>query len=473
MTSQDRARVCAKASYLSSLFQEKGISIDLEDILDKTEYVGSLDEVVDGVIRIYLDKFSSSEISELERISKADFLEGLDEPSFSDTDNSSLDLEEVCGRKDISFSYDNKNGSSFSMEVDARHQAEVDSLIALFANTGVNVKFELNSDHSFQLVVYNTNRLISEDSMVKMIASSLHNARNDVDYLDGLSNDIQNQQVDFMIEHPEVYDSYTHQKEKKNSFSEQGQVLTEAIDAVDNGLVVAADTFGNQTLIDNETGDVITDSYDNQEIEDLASLAGEEVSIQNIGEEASNVASDIISEDTDEVVDENVESDAMDFGYVSSEDALDVIDTYRQTLVDQGISGADIVLTADSGSVSIDVGKEGSGFQPIHMHCNSDECEELKDSLIASMDSDSMNKINEDNDYQFSSSDGSTLTIHSQIMQEANIVQFQQAPTYSQGNVKVYQKTSNMSEAAFTTSFLLLFLVVASLIFSLLTLLFL
>ena len=427
MTSQDRAMVCAKASYLSSLFQEKGISIDLEDILDKIEYAGSLDTVVDGVIRIYLDKFTSSEISEIERISKGDFLEPSEEAFISDTDKSSLDLEEVCGRKDISFSYDNKDGS-FSMEVDARHQAEVDSLIALFADTGVNVKFELNSDHSFQLVVYNTNRLISEDSMMKMIATSIHNARNDIDYLDGLSNDIQNQQVDFMIEHPEVYDSYTHQKEK---------------------------------------------SYDNQEIEDLASLAGEEVSIQNIGEEASDVASDIISEDTNEVVDEKVDSDAVDFGYVSPEDALDVINTYRQNLVDQGISGADIVLTADSGSVSIDVGKEGSGFQPIHMHCNSDECEELKNSLIASMDSDSMNKINDDNDYQFTSSDGSTLTVHSQVMQEANIVQFQQAPTYSQGNVKVYQKTSNMSEAAFSTSFLLLFLVVVSLIFSLLTLLFL
>lgn len=472
MTSQDRAMVCAKASYLSSLFQEKGISIDLEDILDKIEYAGSLDTVVDGVIRIYLDKFTSSEISEIERISKGDFLEPSEEAFISDTDKSSLDLEEVCGRKDISFSYDNKDGS-FSMEVDARHQAEVDSLIALFADTGVNVKFELNSDHSFQLVVYNTNRLISEDSMMKMIATSIHNARNDIDYLDGLSNDIQNQQVDFMIEHPEVYDSYTHQKEKKHSFSEQGQVLTEAIDAVDNGLVVATDSFGNQTLIDNETGDVITDSYDNQEIEDLASLAGEEVSIQNIGEEASDVASDIISEDTNEVVDEKVDSDAVDFGYVSPEDALDVINTYRQNLVDQGISGADIVLTVDSGSVSIDVGKEGSGFQPIHMHCNSDECEELKNSLIASMDSDSMNKINDDNDYQFTSSDGSTLTVHSQVMQEANIVQFQQAPTYSQGNVKVYQKTSNMSEAAFSTSFLLLFLVVVSLIFSLLTLLFL
>ena len=472
MTSQDRAMVCAKASYLSSLFQEKGISIDLEDILDKIEYAGSLDTVVDGVIRIYLDKFTSSEISEIERISKGDFLEPSEEAFISDTDKSSLDLEEVCGRKDISFSYDNKD-ESFSMEVDARHQAEVDSLIALFANTGVNVKFELNSDHSFQLVVYNTNRLISEDSMMKMIATSIHNARNDIDYLDGLSNDIQNQQVDFMIEHPEVYDSYTHQKEKKHSFSEQGQVLTEAIDAVDNGLVVATDSSGNQTLIDNETGDVITDSYDNQEIEDLASLAGEEVSIQNIGEEASDVASDIISEDTNEVVDVKVDSDAVDFGYVSPEDALDVINTYRQNLVDQGISGADIVLTADSGSVSIDVGKEGSGFQPIHMHCNSDECEELKNSLIASMDSDSMNKINDDNDYQFTSSDGSTLTVHSQVMQEANIVQFQQAPTYSQGNVKVYQKTSNMSEAAFSTSFLLLFLVVVSLIFSLLTLLFL
>lgn len=472
MTSQDRAMVCAKASYLSSLFQEKGISIDLEDILDKIEYAGSLDTVVDGVIRIYLDKFTSSEISEIERISKGDFLEPSEEAFISDTDKSSLDLEEVCGRKDISFSYDNKDGS-FSMEVDARHQAEVDSLIALFADTGVNVKFELNSDHSFQLVVYNTNRLISEDSMMKMIATSIHNARNDIDYLDGLSNDIQNQQVDFMIEHPEVYDSYTHQKEKKHSFSEQGQVLTEAIDAVDNGLVVATDSFGNQTLIDNETGDVITDSYDNQEIEDLASLAGEEVSIQNIGEEASDVASDIISEDTNEVVDVKVDSDAVDFGYVSPEDALDVINTYRQNLVDQGISGADIVLTADSGSVSIDVGKEGSGFQPIHMHCNSDECEELKNSLIASMDSDSMNKINDGNDYQFTSSDGSTLTVHPPVMQEANIVQFQQEPTYSQGNVKVYQKNSNMSEAAFSTSFLLLFLVVVSLIFSLLTLLFL
>ena len=80
-----------------------------------------------------------------------------------------------------------------------------------------------------------------------------------------------------------------------------------------------------------------------------------------------------------------------------------------------------------------------------------------------------MHKINEDNDYQFSSFDGSTLTVQSQIMQETNIVQFEQTPTYSAENVKVYQK----SNAAFTTSFLLLFLVVISLAFSFLILLFL
>lgn len=466
MTSRERANLCAKVSYLSYLFEKKDISIPLEDIIEKTERSDRLDLVVDEVIRMYLDVLSSSEIEELERISHTDFLESNQENFSKSTDNNDvLGLDAICSNKDITASYDN---STFIMEVDARHQAEIDSLLATFSNTGIDVKFELNSDHTFQLAIHNTNQLVPEESMVEMIENALRNARSDVDYLDGLSDDRQKAQVDFMVEHPEVHSSYIYQKEKKNSFSENGQVLTEAIDA-DHGVVVAGDSFGDATLIDNETGDIITNSYDDEEIEDLASLSGNEVSIQNIGEEASNVTSDIVSSDNNEKNDVDNYSNGIQLGYVSSEDAFDIIATYRQSLVDQGISGADIILRQDGESVSIVVGKEESDVQPIHMRCNSSESEELKNSLIASMDSDSMHKINEDNDYQFSSFDGSTLTVQSQIMQETNIVQFEQTPTYSAENVKVYQK----SNAAFTTSFLLLFLVVISLAFSFLILLFL
>ena len=38
MTSRERANLCAKASYMSYLFHEKNIPINLEEVIRKTEY---------------------------------------------------------------------------------------------------------------------------------------------------------------------------------------------------------------------------------------------------------------------------------------------------------------------------------------------------------------------------------------------------------------------------------------------------
>lgn len=55
------------------------------------------------------------------------------------------------------------------MEVDASHQAEIDSLLATFSNTGVDIQFQLNSDHSFQLMIHNTNGILPSNELVAML----------------------------------------------------------------------------------------------------------------------------------------------------------------------------------------------------------------------------------------------------------------------------------------------------------------
>ena len=53
MTSRERANLCAKASYMSYLFQEKNIPINLEEVIRKTEYPERLDLVINEVLKIY------------------------------------------------------------------------------------------------------------------------------------------------------------------------------------------------------------------------------------------------------------------------------------------------------------------------------------------------------------------------------------------------------------------------------------
>lgn len=103
------------------------------------------------------------------------------------------------------------------------------------------------------------------------------------------------------------------------------------------------------------------------------------------------------------------------------------------------------------------------------MYCDKDEFEEEKNSLIVSMDQE--NQATEDNNfYYLSSSDGSTLTISSSLMTNENRLQATQG---SKTNAAVYQKTMDVDQAAFSTPFLLLCLMVLSMAISLLMLLFL
>ena len=53
MTSKERANLCAKATYMSYLFHEKNIPINLEEIIYKTEYPERLDLVINEILKIY------------------------------------------------------------------------------------------------------------------------------------------------------------------------------------------------------------------------------------------------------------------------------------------------------------------------------------------------------------------------------------------------------------------------------------
>lgn len=148
MTSRERANLCAKASYMSYLFHEKNIPINLEEVIRKTEYPERLDLVINEVLRIYNDKFTTKELAQIEELNELDFVDDYSIDGYEMKPNSQ-ELDEICSKKDISYSFDTKNKGDFVMEVDASHQAEIDSLLATFSNTGVDIQFQLNSDHSF------------------------------------------------------------------------------------------------------------------------------------------------------------------------------------------------------------------------------------------------------------------------------------------------------------------------------------
>lgn len=65
-------------------------------------------------------------------------------------------------------------------------------MLATFSNTGVDIQFQLNSDHSFQLMIHNTNGILPSNELIAMLEKSLVSARSDVDYLDGMSDEVQN-----------------------------------------------------------------------------------------------------------------------------------------------------------------------------------------------------------------------------------------------------------------------------------------
>ena len=434
MTSRERANLCAKASYMSYLFHEKNIPINLEDVIRKTEYPERLDLVINEVLKIYNDKFTTKELAQIEELNSLDFVDDYSIDGYEMKPNSQ-ELDEICSEKDISYSFDTKNKGDFVMEVDASHQAEIDSLLATFSNTGVDIQFQLNSDHSFQLMIHNTNGILPSNELIAMLEKSLVSARSDVDYLDGMSDEVQNSQVSFMVEHPEVHESYIYGKERQASFSENGQILTEAIDASDDHSILTTNPFGEHVLIN--------DSPLHDEVRDISLLAGV---VHN--------------------------RPMKHLGVVACEDAMDVIDTYRNMANEQGALGVDVSVVDDKEgpNLSIVVEKKNNPYvEPIQMYCDKDEFEEEKNSLIVSMDQE--NQATEDNNfYYLSSSDGSTLTISSSLMTNENRLQATQG---SKTNAAVYQKTMDVDQAAFSTPFLLLCLMVLSMAISLLMLLFL
>lgn len=442
MTSKERINLCAKVSYMSYLFHEKDIPINLEDVIRKTEYPERLDLVINEVLRIYNDKFTTKELAQIEELNELDFVDDYFIDGYEMKPNSQ-ELDEICNKKDISYTFDSKNKGDFVMEVDASHQAEIDSLLATFSNTGVDIQFQLNSDHSFQLMIHNTNGILPSNELIAMLEKSLVSARSDVDYLDGMSDEVQNSQVSFMVEHPEVHESYIYGKERQTSFSENGQILTNAIEASDDHSILTTNPFGDYVLINESTGDKIIDSPLHDEVRDVSLLAG--------------------------VVHDRP---MKNLGVVACDDAMDVIDTYRQIANDAGASGIDIsvVDNKDEERLSVVVEKKNnSSIEPIQMYCDKDEFEESKDSLVASMDQNDK-AMNDNSFYHLSSSDGSTLTISSSLMTNENVLQATQG---SRVNTVVYQKTVDVNRAAFSTPFLLFFLMALSMVISLLMLLFL
>lgn len=425
---------------MSALFRDKSISIPLEEIIEKTEYPERLDLVIDEVLNIYQDKFSDSELKQIKQVEESDLASSFEVENQTDTISSSLD--DICSQKEIHYSFDAKNMGDFVMEVDASHQAEVDCLLSRFSNTGVSIGFHLNTDRSFQLEVHNTNGVLPEEELVSMLEESLVTARSDVDYLETMPKEIKNSQVSFMASHPEVFDSYVYGRKKQNSFSENAQTITNAISSNDDHTIISTNPFGESVLINENTGDAIVSSVDAEEVRNVSLL--------------SNVVHD---------------RDAGVLGVVSGDEAIDAIETYRLLASEASVGGVDISVFSNNEDDKISIlieKKNNPEVQPIQMYCDKEEFEKSKGELIVTMDQD-RETMQDESGYHLFSSDGSTLTISSNLIKQEDLVEHK----LDKSNVLVFQKRLEDNREAFSTPFLLLFLVVVSMAISFLLLLFL
>ena len=465
MTENIRAQVYAKLTMIAYELKEAGVQMPdyshIDSLEDVENYIQEL--ILSGELEDYtidaLEEIQDIEVKVDNPESVIDSTmipdaESIDEYKENEPTLDGLNfLSQVCEHEKIQYSAVESNDSEYgidtvSIRVEAQNQAAVDALIANFSGSTCEMQFSYNSFGGFDLNIYNRDNAYQTQELFSEIARVISTARDDVDYLSGLPEEVQNSQLSFMVNHPDIIDSYTHMEVLEESKNDNAQEIEGTI-AASSGVAVT----NEGEVYDLQNQEKIADDSLNTDY--LANLAGQEIS--PTGMEFASLASDTLSASAVEKA--RRISSQTEAKPVPASEVAGIVNMYRFDANSRN-SGLDIVIQDDVNNptrVKITM-KDQDGFrQPVTLSCDKAEFSQAKDEMIKSMDKSSMSSNKNDDgtvNYQLSSgdmNDPTTITVLS--APETEVAEIQDSLEMQNVAVKVYtneQTSYSGSEAAFS-----------------------
>lgn len=481
MTENIRTQVYAKLTMIA--YELKAAGVEMPDY----SHIDSLEDVADYIQELIASgELEDYTIDALEEIQDADVkvdnpedvidsevipnAEDIDKYTENEQFSNGLDLlSQVCEHEKIQYNAVESSNSEYgvdmvSIRVEAQNQAAVDALIANFTGSTCEMQFSYNSSGGFDLNIYNRDNAYQSQELFSEIANVISNARDDIDYLNGLPEEVQNSQLSFMVNHPDIIDSYTHMEVLEESKNDTAQEIEETISATSG--VAITDEGEVYDLKSQEK--IADDSFNNDYLANL------------VGQENSPTGMEFVTPSVDTLSHTAVEkahkiSSETEAKSVPASEVAGIVNMYRFDANTRG-SGLDIVIQDDVNNptrVKITM-KDQDGFrQAITLSCDKAEFSQSKDEMLKSMNQSSISSNHNDDgtvNYQMTSgdmNDSTTITVLS--VPETEVAEIQDSLAMQNVAVKVYtneQTNYSNSEAAFSNFNLLImaFVVVSLLI---------
>ena len=488
MTENVRAQVYAKLTMIARELKEAGVEMPdysgVDSLEDVEEYIRELissgeleDYTIDALEEIQdtdvaIDQ--PEEVVDPEMIPEA---EGVEEYVQEEQSLDGLtSLSHVCDREKIQYSAVHAAESeygvdTFSIRVEAQNQAAVDALIANFSGGTCEMQFSYNSSGGFDLNIYNRNNGYEAEELFTEIADVIATARDDVDYLEGLPEDVQTDQIEFVVEHPEVIDSYYTSESLTEVYNDNAEMINDLTDASDNsGVAVeenAIDSDGisdTNVITDIETGEVIAEEKSDEAADLKASLAGANAGMVAASTVVAAVATTAIL--TAEVVNEAVQTVSNSVKtQVPAMEVAGIVNMFRASANENG-TGLDIVIQDDPNNpeqVNVTMKEQGEENKPaITMSCDKDEFSQAKEDMLQSMDAGTI-ASNKNSDgtmnYRMASkdiNDPTTITVISappaevDAIQQSMVKQDTMVKVYTNQNISSLPNDASKGESAFS-----------------------
>lgn len=454
MNSLERTKVYTLLTKIEVIIAKNGITYFNKSILSQVNSVSDVEKIIDDLIDKNQEK--NEIIDELNDIQKEVTPREVEDQAVIINDSheiSSVDpilinrsvsaidsLRNTCLKNNIDAYVANASDSdygvdTFSMRVSATNQATIDSILAQFARSGCEIRFTEEANFTFNLEITNRNNLVPTEQLFEEINYSINSAREDIDYLENVPDEVKLLQVEFMIEHPQVIDSYDIAPLSFDTINDTAETITEIVSTGDN-LGVSSDEIITGSVV--VTAGVV--------------LAGKFIS------DSANVVNTLSEINVLKAV--NVVEPINKINVVSNEIA-GIITYIRDDSLSNG-SFVDIVVKPsieNDQSVNIIVNDPNNEKNRIMMSCDKKEFSQVQDDLNSSFDMNTI-RANSNSDGSVNmqvstnnSNDKSTFTVIA--TDKTNIINIIKKNTKSNIPVKVYSN-SNLDREGFTNAEILL-----------------
>ena len=488
MTENVRAQVYAKLTMIAYELKEAGVEMpdysDVDSLEDLEEYIHEL--ITSGELEDYtidaLEEIRDEDvvIDQPEEVIDPEMIPDAEDVEKYVQEERSLDglasLAHVCDREKIQYNAVHAAESeygvdTFSIRVEAQNQAAVDALIANFSGGTCEMEFSYNSSGGFDLNIYNRNNGYEAEELFTEIADVIATARDDIDYLEGLPEDVQTDQIAFMVEHPDVIDSYYTTESLTEVYNDNAEMINDLTDASNNsGVAVEENTIDSDGISDTnvitdiETGEVIAEEKSDEAADLKASLAGANIGMVAASTVAATVATTAIL--TAEVVNEAVQTVSNSVKYqVPAMEVAGMVNMFRASANEKG-TGLDIIIQDDPNNpeqVNVTMKEQGKKNKPaLTLSCDKDEFSQTKEEMLQSMNAGTISS-NKNSDgtvnYRMASNDindPTTITVISAPPAEVDAIQQSMVKedtivkVYTNQNIQSISNDTSNGEAAFS-----------------------